>query len=65
MKELAPQMGIAIVADEVYGPKDTDMTAQLTKIKGRTPGDRVLGTNPGPAVIARNRVQLGSRRPST
>jgi len=34
---LAPQYGITIVADEKYGPKDTDMTAQLTKIKGKTP----------------------------
>ena len=64
MKELAPQMGIAIVADEVYGPKDTDMTAQLTKIKG-TDAQAIVcwGTNPGPAVIARNRVQLGIKTP--
>jgi len=64
MKELAPQMGIAIVADEVYGPKDTDMTAQLTKIKG-TDAQAIVcwGTNPGPAVIARNRVQLGIGTP--
>jgi len=64
MKELAPQMGITIVADEVYGPKDTDMTAQLTKIKG-TDAQAIVcwGTNPGPAVIARNRVQLGISTP--
>jgi branched-chain amino acid transport system substrate-binding protein len=64
MKELAPQMGIVIVADEVYGPKDTDMTAQLTKLKG-TDAQAIVcwGTNPGPAVIARNRVQLGIRTP--
>jgi branched-chain amino acid transport system substrate-binding protein len=64
MKELAPQMGIVIIADEVYGPKDTDMTAQLTKIKG-TDAQAIVcwGTNPGPAVIARNRVQLGIRTP--
>jgi branched-chain amino acid transport system substrate-binding protein len=64
MKELAPQMGIVIVADEVYGPKDTDMTAQLTKIKG-TDAQAIVcwGTNPGPAVIARNRVQLGIKTP--
>ncbi|MCL1925589.1 MAG: ABC transporter substrate-binding protein [Syntrophorhabdaceae bacterium] len=64
MKELAPQMGISIVADEVYGPKDTDMTAQLTKIKG-TDAQAIVcwGTNPGPAVIARNRVQLGIKTP--
>jgi len=64
MKELAPQMGMTLVADEVYGPKDTDMTAQLTKIKG-TEAQAIIvwGTNPGPAVIARNRVQLGIKTP--
>jgi branched-chain amino acid transport system substrate-binding protein len=64
IKELAPQMGITLVADEVYGPKDTDMTAQLTKIKGIAAQAIVCwGTNPGPAVIARNRVQLGIKTP--
>ncbi len=59
IKELAPKMGIALVADEVYGPKDTDMTAQLTRIKGTAAQAIVVwGTNPGPAVVARNRVQL-------
>ena len=33
LKRLAPKYGITIVADEVYGPKDSDMTAQLTRIK--------------------------------
>ena len=59
IKDLAPQMGLSIVADEVFGPKDTDMTAQLTRIKGTaTQAVVVWGTNPGPAVIARNRMQL-------
>jgi branched-chain amino acid transport system substrate-binding protein len=59
IKELAPKMGIALVSDEVYGPKDTDMTAQLTRIKGTGAQAIVVwGTNPGPAVIARNRAQL-------
>ena len=60
LKELIPGQGFTLIADEVYGPKDTDMTAQLTKIKAQNP-DAVIcwGTNPGPAVIARNRVQLG------
>ena len=59
IKEFAPKAGIALVADEVFGPKDTDMTAQLTRIKG-TPAQAIVvwGTNPGPAVVARNRVQL-------
>ncbi|MDP3426956.1 MAG: ABC transporter substrate-binding protein, partial [Humidesulfovibrio sp.] len=41
-------------------PKDTDMSAQLTKIKALAP-DAIIcwGTNPGPAVVARNRAQLG------
>ncbi len=64
LKLLAPKYGIEIVADEIYGPKDTDMTAQLTKIKGLNPDAIVVwGTNPGPAVIARNRLQLGIKTP--
>jgi len=64
LKDQAPKMGLTIVADEVFGPKDTDMTAQLTKIKG-TDAQAIIcwGTNPGPAVIARNRVQLGMKTP--
>jgi branched-chain amino acid transport system substrate-binding protein len=64
LQELIPAQGFTLAADEVYGPKDTDMTAQLTKIKGQNP-DAIIcwGTNPGPAVIARNRVQLGITTP--
>jgi branched-chain amino acid transport system substrate-binding protein len=60
LQELIPAQGLTLVADEVFGPKDTDMSAQLTKIKGAGP-DAIIcwGTNPGPAVVARNRVQLG------
>ncbi len=64
LKELVPAQGFELVADEVYGPKDTDMTAQLTKIKDAQ-ADAIIcwGTNPGPAVITRNRVQLGITTP--
>ncbi len=64
LQEMIPDMGMEVVADEVYGPKDTDMTAQLTKIKSLKP-DAIIcwGTNPGPAVICRNRVQLGIEAP--
>ena len=64
LKELVPADGFELVADEVFGPKDTDMTAQLTKIQGASP-DAVIcwGTNPGPAVVAKNRVQLGIKTP--
>jgi len=64
LKELVPAGGFELVADEVYGPKDTDMTAQLTKIKAAGPDAIVCwGTNPGPAVVAKNRVQLGMDTP--
>ncbi|MGE4297081.1 MAG: ABC transporter substrate-binding protein [Desulfovibrionaceae bacterium] len=64
LQELIPGIGLDLVADEVYGPSDTDMTAQLTKIKSLAPDAIVCwGTNPGPAVIARNRVQLGITTP--
>lgn len=64
LKGLAGKKGFKVVADEVYGPKDTDMTAQLTKIKAAKP-DAVIcwGTNPGPAIIARNMKQLGVKIP--
>ena len=64
IKALAKQKGFAIVADEVYSPKDTDMTAQLTKIRGIKP-DAIIcwGTNPGPAVITKNVKQLGIKIP--
>jgi len=60
LKDLAKEKGITVVADETYGPKDTDMTAQLTKIKG-SKADAIIcwGTNPGPAIITRNVKQLG------
>jgi branched-chain amino acid transport system substrate-binding protein len=60
----ARNFGIEIISDETYGPKDTDMTAQLTKIRGSAAQAVVCwGTNPGPAVVARNVKQLGITLP--
>lgn len=60
----AKDFGIEIISDETYGPKDTDMTAQLTKIRGSAAQAIVCwGTNPGPAVVARNVKQLGITLP--
>jgi len=60
LKAMAAKKGFKVVADEVYSPKDTDMTAQLVKIKAAKP-DAIIcwGTNPGPAVVTRNMQQLG------
>jgi branched-chain amino acid transport system substrate-binding protein len=62
---VAPKLGIELVADETYGPKDADVTAQLTKIKA-TPGVQavfVFGLGQGPAVVAKNMAQLGGKLP--
>lgn len=64
LKAQAARYGIRIVSDDTYGPKDTDMTSQLTRIRGLKP-DAIIcwGTNPGPAVITKNARQLGIRTP--
>jgi branched-chain amino acid transport system substrate-binding protein len=64
LKAQAAKYGITIVSDDTYGPKDTDMTAQLTKIRGLQAQAIICwGTNPGPAVIAKNARQLGIKTP--
>lgn len=64
LKAQAARYGITIVSDDTYGPKDTDMTSQLTKIRGsRAQAIICWGTNPGPAVIAKNAHQLGIKIP--
>ncbi len=64
LKALAGKSGIQIVADDTYGPKDTDMTSQLTRIRASQAQALIVwGTNPGPAVIAKNAKQLGLKLP--
>jgi len=57
---LAPKFGIEVVSQEVFGEKDTDMTPQLTKMRG-TPAQAIIcwGTGPAPALVAKNMKQLG------
>lgn len=53
--EVAPKYGITIVADERYGPKDSDMTTQLTKIKAA--GAQAVinwSVGPGQVVVTKN-----------
>ena len=59
LKRFAPEMGITVVADETYGPKDTDMTAQLTKVKG-TDAQAIVNWSivPGQTTVIKNRRQL-------
>jgi branched-chain amino acid transport system substrate-binding protein len=56
LKRLAPKYGISLVADEVYGPKDSDMTAQLTRIKA-SGAQAVINWSifaPTPVVVTKN-----------
>jgi branched-chain amino acid transport system substrate-binding protein len=59
-KAVAPDYGVTIVADETYDPKDADMTAQLTKIKGTEGVQAILnpGFGQGPSIVTRNVRQL-------
>ncbi len=64
LKLRAKDSAITIVSDEVYGPNDTDMTAQLVKIRGSKAQAIICwGTNPGPAKVARNARQLALNLP--
>jgi branched-chain amino acid transport system substrate-binding protein len=64
LKALASKYGIKILSDDTYGPKDTDMTPQLTKIRSSEAQALICwGTNPGPALVARNAHQLGLKLP--
>ncbi|MBI5968313.1 MAG: ABC transporter substrate-binding protein [Deltaproteobacteria bacterium] len=64
LKRVAPAYGISIVADERYGPKDSDMTAQLTKIKG-TDAQAVVNWSVGPpqVIVTKNWQQLDMKIP--
>lgn len=64
LKAYAAKQGFTIVADEVFAPKDTDMTPQLTKIRGLKP-DAIIAwaLNPGMAVIAKGVKQLDIKIP--
>jgi branched-chain amino acid transport system substrate-binding protein len=56
--------GIQILIDQTYGAADTDMTPQLTKVKG-TPGVQAIfntgASGQGPSVLTRNYGQLGTK----
>jgi branched-chain amino acid transport system substrate-binding protein len=55
----AAKEALPIVAKASFAPEDTDMTAQLTQIKGAKPGAVLIwGTNPGPAIAVKNAKTL-------
>ena len=62
---VAQAAGIQIIADEQYGPRDSDMTPQLTRIRNAAGVEAVAnpGFGQGPAIVTRNYAQLGIRLP--
>lgn len=60
LETVAADKGITIVAQESFGDTDTDMTPQLTKLRG-TDAQAIIvwGTNPGPALISKQAEGLG------
>jgi branched-chain amino acid transport system substrate-binding protein len=59
-----PGAGISILGQETFGDKDTDMSSQLMKIRAKNPQAVICwGTNPGPAMVAKNMKQLGMKMP--
>ncbi len=57
--------GVDIITEETYGPRDSDMTAQLTNIKGKEGLQAIVnpGFGQGPAIVTRNMRQLGINVP--
>ena len=64
-KASRPSTASSLVANETYGPKDTDMSPQLTKIKNapRGPGRVHLRPRPGSGHRHQNYKQLGMNLP--
>ena len=62
---VAAKYGITLVANETYGPKDTDMSPQMTKIKNTAgvQGVFIFGLGQGPAIATKNYKQLGITLP--
>lgn len=61
---VAAKAGIKTVALESFNTADTSMTAQLTKIRAAKPQAIICwGTNPGPAIVAKDVKRLGIKIP--
>jgi branched-chain amino acid transport system substrate-binding protein len=63
--KVAGNYGIKILTTETYGPRDSDMTPQLTKIRDTAGVQAVVnpGFGQGPAIVTRNYKQLGIKVP--
>lgn len=64
VKEVAAEFGLKIATAEEFGPRDTDMTPQLLKIRA-SGADALLiwSVNPGPTIILKNAAAIGLNKP--
>jgi branched-chain amino acid transport system substrate-binding protein len=62
---VASKVGITIAHEETYGPRDSDMTPQLTNIRNKAAVQAVInpGFGQGPAIVTRNYRQLAIALP--
>ena len=62
---VAPKYGIKIAHEESFGPRDSDMTPQLTNVRGRTDVQAIIvpGIGQAPAILVRNFKQLNLSLP--
>jgi branched-chain amino acid transport system substrate-binding protein len=63
-EKAARELGLTVAANEKFGQKDVDMTAQLTRVKAANPQAVVIWSIPPSASIAtKNYADLGLRAP--
>lgn len=62
----ATRYGITVVGEESYGPKDTDITPQFTRLRNLQDVQSMLifcGAGTSPAVAIKNYAQMGFKQP--
>lgn len=60
LQKAAAPSGVTVVDREQYDPASTDLTTELTKIRGRQPSIVIVwGTGPAPSIAFKNMRQLG------
>lgn len=62
----AKNFGITVVGEESYGPKDTDITPQFTRLRSLQDAQAMLifcGAGTSPAVAIKNYAQIGMKLP--
>lgn len=63
-EKAVPEAGITLVVEEKFGATDTDMTAQLTKVKAAEPDAVVVwAIPPSASIMTKNFRQLGIEAP--